>query len=222
MKLAPWMNGVVLAGLLALIVWLGLTVYAQRRVLRAAQLHADSVEVAADSSRRYWVGQTQVAARRAYQGQVQLAAALQQLQATGATLVGVRLERDSLRRVGVGRASEDTAARTVTARGELAADSLGVTVRADVVLGPVQALGPLTSSFTWDVVRHPILLDVALVCLPGHRAEAQITSPNMVPLTVTGAASRADICYPPPRWSPFSLRPPSLPWLVGAYLLGRL
>lgn len=198
------------------------TLQVQRHALRAAALRSDSLEVAADSSRRWWDGRFQVAARRAYQVEIQLATALKQGQATAASLVHARLEADSLQRVIEGQVTHDSAVGSATARGELAAESLGVTVRADVLIQPVRALGPLTSTFTWNVTRHPVLLDVALVCLPGHRAEARISTPSHVPLTITGAASRPDVCYPPPRWQPFSLRPPSLPWLVGAGLVGYL
>ena len=199
---------------------LGLAVGSQQRALRRAELGRDSAEVRADSSRTYWSGQARVAARRAYQGQVELAHALRQGQALGATLVAVRLERDSLQRVSAGRAREDTTARTITATGELHAESLGVAVRASVQLRPVRAVGPLVSEFTWDVQRDPIAIDVAVVCLPGHRAEARITGPSWAALTVQGAASRDDICYPKPMWSPLSLRPPSLPWLAAAFVAG--
>ena len=210
-------------GLLGLFV-LGLLVAVgyQQRALRAAALRQDSLEVAADSSRRFWVGEVQVAARRAFQAEVQLTHALQQGRAAGAALVHARLEADSLRRISTGRTTEDTSRAVVVATGELVAESLGVTVTADVAIAPVRTLGPVVSTFQWDLVRHPVLLDVALVCLPGHRAEARISSPSAVPLTVIGATSRADVCYPPPRWSPFSLQPPSLPWLVGAFGLGLL
>ncbi len=196
----------------------------QRSALRTAALQRDSLEVAADSSRRHWDGELQIAARRAFQAEVQLAHALQQGRATGATLVQLRLEADSLRRITAGQVTHHPTDSTFTASGELAAESLGVTVRADVLLRGLSAVpgATVTSAFQWDVIRHPVLLDVALVCLPGHRAEARVSSPSAVLLTVQGAASRPDVCYPPPRWSPLSLRPPSLPWVAGAFVAGVL
>lgn len=211
----------VLLGLLALAQLLAIV--QQRQALRTAALRQDSLEVAGDVSRRVLWGRVHVTLRRAYQAEVQLTEALKQGRATGAALVHARLEADSLRHRTVGRTSEDTSRAIVTAAGELVAESLGVTVRAAVVVQPVRALGPVSSQFTWDVVRQPILLDVALVCLPGHRAEARVASSTPgVPMTISGATSRPDVCYPAPRWSPLGLRPPSLPWLVGAFVAGLL
>lgn len=208
--------------LLLAVAGLAIALTVQQTALRRAELGRDSAEVARDSSRTFWVGQARVAARRAYQGQVELLHALQQGRATGATLVAVRLERDSLQRITAGQVTHDTAAHTITAHGELAAESLGVGVRADVTVEGVAPVpgAPVTSQFAWQLTREPIPLDVALVCLPGHRAEARVTGPTWAALTVQGAASRDDICYERPSWSPLSLRPPSLLWLGGAFVLG--
>lgn len=210
--------------LLLTVVGLAIAVTVQQSALRRAELGRDSAEVARDSSRTFWVDQARVAARRAYQGQVELTHALHQRDAVGATLVSVRLERDSLRRVSTGQVTHDTTLHTITAHGELAAESLGVGVRADVTVEGVAPVpgAPVTSRFAWELTREPIPLAVALVCLPGHRAEARVTGPTWAALTVQGAASRDDICYPKPTWSPLSLRPPSLVWLAGAFAVGWL
>ena len=219
----PWFNPLVLLALLVVISALLLTVTALRGRLRDARLETSNVEAELDRTRTRYVDSLRISERLAKQLEVELSHALKEGRARGASLVHLTVERDSLQRVVLEqRVRIDTTQASVAAASELVAESLGVTVAADVVLQPVRALGPVTATFTWNVVRHPILLDVALVCLPGHRAEARISGPPHLPITITGATSRPDVCYPPPRWQPFSFQPPSVLWLGAAFAGGVL
>lgn len=188
--------------------------------LRRERIAAANARAAADTSRRRVVGNLQLVQRLAYQRTVELAAAVQERGKVGQATVRLRLEGDSLRAVLTeGRVTTpDTG--TVVVAGQLdARDTLGVRVDAVVSVRGVVPGPDLRGFFVWRLERMPATLDVAISCR-GPDAVADVVGPPWLPLTIAEATQRAEVCNPPPGWSPWALEIPSVPVAAGLVALG--
>jgi hypothetical protein len=217
-KLKDW----AIVGLVVLAVAQGAAAAWHAAQLRRERIAAANARAAADTSRRRIVGDLQLVQRLAYQRTVELAAAVRERGKVGQANVRLRLEGDSLRAVLTpGRVTTpDTG--TVVVAGQLdARDTLGVRVDAVVSVTGVRPGPDLRGFFVWRLERAPATLDVSISCR-GADAVADVVGPPWLPLTITEAAQRADVCNPPAGWSAWSLNAPSLPVAAGLVVIGIL
>ena len=182
---------------------------------RKSILRLENERAATDVTHRELVrlkdGQVRVATRLAFQRKVNLDSALAKVTwAEGLTAharAQVKLLSDSLQATTLGTAEVDEVSGTVTAHGELdAADSLGVTVAADVEV----QLDPPASIWDWNVVRSPLAFSLTLGC-QGTAATAALVGPPWAQFDLTEVEQDPALCNPIPRtsWQPFKLRVPS-------------
>jgi len=216
MKTKDW----VIVGLLGLALAQGVGNWLRSPALRKEQLAAANARAAADTSRHRVEGQLAIATRLAFQRSVELAAAVREKGKVGQSAVRLRLEGDSLRRELAGRVlpTTDTAAHQVVAVGELdARDTLGIRAAARVTVSDVTPGPRPLALFAWTLERAPAPLEVSLSC-QGRDAVADVTGPRWLPITIDQAVQSPEVCNPPPRWEPFSVRLPSVP--VALVLIG--
>lgn len=212
----------VLVGLVVLAIAQAAAAAWQRRVNRQLTIDAANARAAADTSRRRIVDNLQLVQRLAYQRTVELAAAVQERGKVGQANVRLRLEGDSLRAVLTeGRVTTPDTGSVVVAGQLDARDTLGIRVDAVVSVQGVRPGPDLRGFFVWRLERMPATLDVSISCR-GADAVADVTGPPWLPLTITEAAQRADVCNPPPGWSPWALEAPSLPVAAGLVVIGIL
>lgn len=203
------LKDVAIAGLLVIVAGQAVTSCVERRRRRAERVAAAN-ELADHSRTEYWLrGQLVVAARYLHQGTVQLDQSQRRQRQQAVLAVGLRFERDTLRRaLAVQPTVTDSAVRV---KSHL--DTNGVHVQTDVVIagvGPIVGMTPAARVF-YDVAIAPIDLQVGVSC-EGPNARVLVTGPRWSDLTISNGTMTADVCNPaPPEWQPFTLRAPSVP-----------
>jgi len=172
----------------------------ERARANGERLARTNAEAAADTTRRWFAGQLQVATRLIVQDQVHLGAALR---AAGrpTTAATITVAPAPIAVTTTGTATADTL------HGQL--DTVGVHVRVTVV----------APAWAWAVRRDPVDLQLGLSCDAGA-ARATVAGPTWAQLTLTDLHQDPGVCNPPAHWAPFSFRAPSLPWLGAAFVAG--
>jgi len=183
---------------IALLVW---TALAATGAARAERLERLNVEAAADSTHHFLRGQLQIATRLAVQAQLaHHAVATVTIQVPGATVTGV-----------------DTIHVSDTLRARL--DTNGVHV------GAVVALLPPPPTWTWSLVQDPLAYQVTFEGCHDHAARVTVAGPRWQAVQLVDLRQDPLICNPKPSWGLFSLKPPSLVWVVtiavATYLMVR-
>jgi len=95
-------------------------------------------------------------------------------------------------------------------------DTAGLHVHAGV---RIVVATTLHAYWSWDIARDPIDLTVDFSCRR-DTALVHVTGPTYVTTTIARAQQDSRVCNPPPRWSPFALKIPSVPIAMGLVLLG--
>ena len=176
--------------------------------------------------------QIQVARRLAFQERVALAEYFtdsisrltDSLELVGKAAANLAIEAAELRAERAGAAAVvDTAGNLVAADTLDAADTLGVTVSAEVTI-PLLRSAP--TSWRWELARAEIPLTFTLHC-EGPYAVSQLAGPTWAALRIDSVVQDERICHPPVArtWRPFALELPSLPvaalLVVGGVVVGR-
>jgi len=214
-------TGLIVGGVVAaLLLSASYIIYRLKQQMYAEHLTALNLAAKADTTQHRLVGELAVARRQVEQLGVQLDTKTHDAHETGVALARLRLQFDSLRKRGEGSA-DLTPAGQIILTGELDVwDSAGFRVGATAsakmdTAGGAIALGP--SLWAWRLERRAIDLTVDFSC---HRDTAlvHVTGPPWAQADLTEARQDPGICNPPPRFSLFALKLPSVP--VGAGLVG--
>lgn len=164
---------------------------------RAERLERLNAEAAADSTHHFLRGQLQVALRLAIQ---------KPLPARAVAAVTITAPAITAARVDTVHVVDSTS--TI---GQL--DTLGVQVGARVVFTPP------TATWYWSLRHEPVTYRVTFQGCHDHAASVSVEGPKWQSVQLTEVQQAPGICNPPPRWSPFSFRPPSLLWIGGIAVL---